>query len=92
MKLFYISAAGALMCLGACATPGKLDPKVEIKDVPVAVAISCVPKDTPAPGAYADDAIAQVQDPVERTKLRGAANQQRKARLAVIEPIVQGCR
>lgn len=91
MKILMI--AGACALLAACATDGVgLDPKVEIKEVPILAPVSCVPKDTPQPGAYADANMASITDPVERMKARAGANQQRKARLAVVEPILAGCR
>lgn len=93
MKIFYIAACGALMCLTACATTGKLDPKIVTKEVNVEIVKSCIPADFPEPAAaYADDNMAAVTDPVERITRRAAANQQRRARLAVVEPIVKICR
>ena len=87
MKTFYISAV-VLMCLGACAT--KPTAPIEVR---IPVSTPCVSADVPAPPAsYADDALASVTDPVERTQRRAAANLQRKARLAIVEPVLAACR
>lgn len=88
MKVFYISAAGLLMV--ACATDQGPPQTVTVQ---VPVVRPCVSADVPdAPATYADDGLDQVADPVERIQRRAAANQQRKARLAVIEPVVKSCR
>lgn len=74
-----------VLALGACAhdTPP-----------PVYITRSCVPDDVPGPPEYADDdeAVDAAPGAPQRLQLRLTANEQRKARLAVVEPVVRGCR
>lgn len=93
MKMTYFSSAVMCAALAGCATDHPSDPEIQIQQVSVPVATSCVPADVPPPPAtYPDDAIAQMSDPVDRTLARAAANQLRKARLAILEPVIKGCR
>lgn len=62
------------------------------KEVVVEVIRPCIGSNVPEPGSYADDGIKAVADPVERMKRRSAANEQRKGRLAIVEPAIAGCR
>lgn len=61
---------------------------------PVFVARSCVPDGFPGPPAYADtdEAMAAAPGAPQRLQLVVTANEQRKARQAVTEPVIQGCR
>lgn len=81
-----------LLAASGCATPVAREPKVVVKEVQVQVPVlrSCVPKDLPGPGAYADDVPGK--DAAERFQKAAGANQQRKARLALIEPVLSLCR
>lgn len=79
-----------LLAASGCATTGAPEPKVVVKEVQVPVLRSCVPKDLPEPGAYADDVPGK--DAAERFQKAAGANQQRKARLAVLEPVLAACR
>ena len=78
------------LAMSGCATTGAPEPKVVVKEVQVPVLRSCVPKDLPEPGAYADDVPGK--DAAERFQKAAGANQQRKARLALIEPVLAACR
>lgn len=78
------------LAMSGCATTAAPEPKVVTKEVLVPVVRSCVPKDVPEPGSYADDVPGK--DPAERFQKAAGANQQRKARLALIEPILSMCR
>ena len=78
------------LALSGCATTGAPEPKVTVKEVQVPVLRSCVPKDLPEPGTYADDVPGK--DAAERFQKAAGANQQRKARLALIEPVLSLCR
>lgn len=87
---FLLVLLGALV---GCATPPPPEPRVVTKEVQVPVVKACVPTDTPAPPAhYADEGLQAVADPVERLQRIGAANQQRKQRLAITEPVLAACR
>jgi hypothetical protein len=95
-RITFLIAITAAAALAGCESTGRAaleKPMPPIHEVEIPIAAACVPKDTPPkPTAYADDGMAQMSDPVERTKARAAANQQRRARLAVLEPIIEGCR
>ena len=80
---------GLALVLAGCETVPK-EPRVVTRDVLVPVVRSCVPKDIPEPGAYADDVPGK--DAAERFQKAAGANQQRKARLAILEPILKVCR
>jgi hypothetical protein len=90
--LRYLLIVGALALAGCSTVPAKSTspaiPKVERFLVPV----PCVTSETPEPGQYADDHVADMTDPVTRMTARAAANQQRKARLALLEPVIKACR
>jgi hypothetical protein len=85
-------AVAPLALLAAC---GSLrEPRIRTVEVKVPVRVACTPKDFPeAPAAYADDALSTALDAAaERYRQIAAANEQRKARLALAEPVVAGCR
>lgn len=92
--LYALMALTALLVLaiGGCATPP--EPKVRTVEVLVPIRAACVPPEVPPPPAsYADDVLPT--DPAaaaERYRLTAAASQQRKARLAILEPVIAGCR
>lgn len=81
----------AALALAGCASHPKplttLTALVPIKE-------ACVPADfPPAPAGYADDHPPQgAAHLVDRFRLGAAANAARKARLAVVEPVVEHCR
>lgn len=80
--------------LAACAT-APAEPKVRVVEAKVAVAASCVPKDKDPgpPKPYADASLPTGAEAVaQRFKFIAAANEQRKARLAVLEPVLAACR
>ena len=91
-RILTVVAAGAMVLpLAACQTAGA--PKVVVKEVSIPVVRPCIPAEVPpAPAAYADDGVEMAADPVERMQRRAAANLQRKARLAILEPVVAACR
>lgn len=86
------SVAALLLCgsLAACATTR--EPPIRIVETKVEVAKPCVPPDVPPPPArYADENAAELT-PEDRYLAVAQANQERKARLARVEPIIAGCR
>lgn len=84
---FWITAA--FLFLGGC---DKTLPPPPTALVPIREA--CVPADFPKPPAtYADDTLPPGADHlVDRFRLRSSANEARKARLAVVEPVIASCR
>lgn len=78
----------SLMLLAGC---GALRPRPPVL-VPVREA--CTPRDfPPAPQTYADDALPTAPEAAaERYRQIAAANAQRKARLALVEPVIAACR
>lgn len=80
----------ALFFTCACATPS--EPKIVPKEVKVEVTRACVPVDVPAPPTAYADADQSTLSPEERYLAIARANQQRRARLAVVEPVIAGCR
>lgn len=83
-----IWVGACVLLLAGCA--GHAPP---IREVMVPIAAPCITKIIPEPPeSYADDGLAQVKDPAERMKRVGAANQQRRSRLAILEPAVKACR
>lgn len=79
----------AFVLLGGCT---KTLPPPPTALVPIREA--CVPVDFPkAPPGYADDTLPPGADHlVDRFRLRSSANEARKARLAVVEPVIASCR
>jgi hypothetical protein len=88
------TAALALLALAltACQTP--TEPKVQIREVQVPIRQACVPTETPQPPAsYPDD--TQPKGPehlAERLRNIAAANELRRGRLAILEPVIKACR
>lgn len=78
-----------LLLLASC---GSVREPVRMVEVPVRAA--CVPADfPPAPRLYADDNLPTTPEAApERYRQIAAANEQRRARLAVVEPVVAACR
>lgn len=82
--------AGSTGLLGGCAT--KAEPKIRTVEVKVPVIQSCIPADFPPPPAvYADEGAAHMT-PEDRYLATAKANQERKARLARAEPVLELCR
>lgn len=91
MLLKEITLFGALLALAACTTPS--EPKVRTVEVKVPVRQACVPADTPAPVSYPDARLPTGAEAVaERFQFIAASNEARKARLAILEPIISACR
>lgn len=89
MKALFLAPA---LFLAACATTNA-EPEIRTVEVKVPVREACVPADLPPkPSSYADDALNAGTPPDERYKAIAVANQQRKARLARVEPVISGCR
>ena len=77
--------------LGGCATAP--EPRIITKEVLVPVVKACVPADlAPKPASYADDGLNSATAPDERYLATARANQERKARLARVEPVLESCR
>lgn len=89
MRLVWLIAP---LALAACVSPG--DPKVRTVEVQVPITRACVPADTPpAPAAYPDQGAKDpAVSPHDRYQRIAAANAARDARLAIVEPIIAGCR
>lgn len=86
-------AVAAAVTLAACSTPS--DPKVRVVEVKLAVPTSCIPKDKDPgePKPYADAVLPTGAEAVaERFRFIAAANEQRKARLAILEALLPPCR
>lgn len=82
------------MVLAGCATKAPPEPIIKVVEVKVPIAIDCVPKGTPEPGAYVDTdaALKAAAGPEDRFQLIAAGRIQRNQRLAIVEPILRGCR
>lgn len=93
MKAHHIAGVGIMiLMLSACAhTP---EPKIVTREVKVPVIAPCVSAAVPpAPTSYPDDHLPEGPAAVvDRYRLKLAANERRKARLAIIEPVIAGCR
>lgn len=87
------AAVVVTLLLGACQTV-KPEPEVRTVEVAVPVAVSCVPSNTPPRPTYRVSVGDIIGAPTadERYRLTAAAFQERDARLAVVEPVVDGCR
>lgn len=89
---FGVIFAILALALAGCATDQGPAAKVPEK-VLVPVRQPCIPADVPPPPAqYADHDLGATPDPAERLRKIGQANQERKARLTVLEPAVAACR
>ena len=82
--------SAAFLFLGGCALIPHRPPQPTV----VPIAVPCVPASVaPAPSSYADDNLptgpAHI---VDRYRLGASANEARKARLAIIEPVISACR
>ena len=83
-------AIPALLLVGACATAPA--PKIITREVKIPVSSACVPHDLPAkPAHYADEAITDATSDDQFVILTAKANQERKKRLAEVEPVIAGC-
>lgn len=81
------------VALSGCAPRTPHEPRLTPVVAKVPIAVSCVPSTIGPPPAYADAALpAGSAALVDRYRLRGVASEQRKARLAVVEPIIAACR
>jgi hypothetical protein len=78
------------LLLAACST--SREPELRTVEVIVPITRACVPADVPRASAYADDALTDRTPPDERYKAIAIANEQRRARLARLEPIIASCR
>jgi len=70
------------------------EPRIVTKEVLIPVRQACVPDDVPgAPSSYPDDNLPSAPElAAERYRLTAAANERRRARLSVLEPVVASCR
>lgn len=93
MSRFLILSALAL-ALAGCTRPDRPEPKVRVVATSVEIRRPCVDQaqDPGPPIAYADAHLRAAPDAAERYRLTAAANQQRKARLALLEPVLEACR
>lgn len=88
----------ATVCLGllasACATSTLPEPVVNDVEVFIPVPVSCVPESVPPADPYADtnEALLDAEGVDERFRLLIVGREQRKARLAIVEPVLEGCR
>lgn len=84
----------AMFTLAACGSV-PAEPKVKIVESHIAVATSCIPrdKDPGPPKPYADANLPTAREAIaQRFQFIAAANEERKGRLAVLEPILAACR
>lgn len=89
MKALFLTP---VLLLAACASTGKEAP-VRTVEVKVPVRVACVPSDlAPKPAGYADDGLTRATPPDERYRATAQANEERKARLARVEPVIASCR
>lgn len=84
--------AAAVLLLAGCETAPKRDARIETRMVEVPIRESCIPATLPAAPPYSDDDLKSEPDPAKRLLKVGAANQERRARLAALEPVVEACR
>jgi len=83
------------LALPACATTSPPEPVVRTIEVRVPVAVPCVPDGLSEPPEYVDSRealLAARDDPALAYALVQAGRDQRDARLAMLEPIIRGCR
>lgn len=87
-----ISALALCFTQAGCSTAR--EPVIRTVEVKVPVRQACVPASVPSqPSSYPDDNLPTAAEAAaERYRLIAAANERRKARLAVVEPIISGCR
>lgn len=87
-SFFVVVFAVLALAVAGCAQAPKPP-----REVLVPVLKSCVPPELePPPLRYADHDLATTADPAERMRKVGAANLERKGRLAVVEPVLAACR
>lgn len=81
----------AFILLGGCAT---VEPTLRGTVARVPIHAACVPaKVPPRPAGYADDNLPRgAANLVTRYRLGASANEARKARLAILEPVIEACR
>lgn len=86
-----ISVMLGCLSLVACASPG--EPRIEVREVRVPVAVKCASDPGAAP-AYADtpEALRAAPDIFARTQLLLAGRLQRMARIVELEAANAGCR
>jgi len=92
MKWILIALA---LALPACTTTAPPEPVVRTIEVRVPVAVPCVPDGVSEPPEYVDSRealLASRDDPALAYALVQAGRDQRDARLALLEPVVRGCR
>ena len=80
-------ALALLLLLAACGTPRS-------NNVALPIRVGCMSENVPPPpGSYPDDDLPTAKDAAaDRYRLTAAANQRRKARLALLEPVIAACR
>jgi hypothetical protein len=93
MRLAVLIALAA--GLAACGHTPRLEPVIDTVEVQIPIPVPCVSDATPdRPAGYADTdaALLAAPDMAARYRLLIAGRDQRDARLAEIEPVVEGCR
>ena len=88
------AACVAAWLLAGCAGKAAPEPQIVTRDVPVAVAESCIPKNLKARPTYpdTDEALVAAAGPDERYQLVTAGRALRVPRADLLEQIVSGCR
>jgi len=89
----HVLATCSFFALIGCAT-APVEPKVQIVEVKVPVAVACVPKDFPPKPVYPDPlpALRAAPDLAEFNRLMTAGWGPRDARLKALEDQVAACR
>lgn len=87
--LFIVSVA--LMVPGCAGRP--TEPRIEIRQVLVPTAVSCVPATLGRPPDYPDNdtALRSAADAAARYLLLIAGREARSARLDILEAVIEGC-
>jgi len=85
--MLFFAAIGVIGCSSAP------KPTIEIQRVEVPVMKPCVPKVVKdgKPARYPDEGVEADPDPASRYQRIAAANELRKGRLAVVEPVISTC-
>jgi hypothetical protein len=85
--------AAMASALAACGTTPRPEPRVEIREVRIPVAVPCAKDPGPTP-AFSDttEALRAAGDIFEKVKLLLAGRDQRDARLAEVTAAIEGCK
>lgn len=80
----------AALALAGCATTA--EPVIRVVEVKTPIRVACIPPDVPPPPTVYADENSSHMTPEERYLAIARANQERRARLSRIEPVVELCR